>query len=1429
MLKLGRKTYRSRAVDSPSVLVTLHRILSIVIPERVSKSGHTEPAQYVDIPLENISEMDIREAPEERLKVSAENHVKSILDIHLVKEAGCTFYVNARAHQQPFVCLAFDTASVADDLKSLISSQKSLIRPGSITNRSPLNVSQNDLTRTSGSRLVGGGYPFILDAFQGGSTDKLLKGSKHPSIVAVGTSDAAHDEEEILAEMVQVVDPQRLVATATRFNNLLTQGPALIPLDPRSAATVSDPNPSPSASRHPRVRVSDGGSPIDPNLAGIEGDPGPRFGPAQPRGQKPVRISEGVLTDSQSFHYTGDLLDQSYTSTAQWRDGASTIEHAPEFSEVVYDSFKLNEPMPEDVEQSMSPESDRSGDSRRLNGVHGVPHRVANNPATRLPTQTSGGLGSLAARVNTSTGARKALALKVSQRLLGRQGERIRPTKAAGDESPATKPQEASKSGRVSTKNVPTKQSPPKIKTTYKSKDRKEVQQSASKEQPVGPTGEASVFDIPSSPTKTARKPLKSKPSKPAATDAKPSEKSSTQVKRKTKQPTKASAGKATTSKDASVPPIQDKEDPEHDNSKQNIADKNDDNRKSRPSKRKSGTPERPGASTVSEKEDAPKETTAQVAKQPPAETTESGPKTTAASKKHKSAPALLRHPERRRAAAINANQKIQGLSTKAGETPQDNGETLGSPGHVEGVHDDDRADEAEDEDQGVSDIIGGSDASKGNSATNSVVLMEPVVDSAIGNGHVDEQVPQPQDVPEVLRADQPNMRVPNIEPSAATALRTVNGARKVQMITATTEEIQAATKPYIHKNDTPTIPAANTISLEVSVDLLDTEGQLDRSGGSIQRHIEAITDGGPLPDAGVPPLENTIEATTTSSKSPRVNLDTAAKDFRFKEVANGAESYGVSGKYTTRLDPNLHLRGVAATDGPIFQKEIPIGKATESTTQGLRTTLVLESKVPSANQTLSKIMKDNLERTEQVIQISSAEEASPESDARSLQKDIMPTISQHRYNKKRKSEDIIEDSVKRTKHSTPGPAQKARAPEEMDAIATDGYIQRKSVIIGFDAKGPRNQGVYSGKRPKTFAIPHGPESGFSRNTPSLSVKRKHPDEQESNVPSGAPRRAMKTPAEKRRRMVTVVPPTPGESSRNFSQVTSPNLASQSHKMSSQGSRVLDNGSPIAAGDQVRRVNRVDVDHLLRHLSNKEDDDLFMADSLNRDDEDEAPNDSLWEAELPLPTRPHKFPQPASIQALKHYERRSSSNTKALPSSPTAPSRMLEAMTAHKIADDGRFVNVHTATVLTAAEPQDPFMDNSHNLPNPFLTMLRASTQEDGGKREKCAKKTSITQRAGVDDSAPLFDPDRTLVEVDPRHYGRLPPSSHGKPSSSPPSISNRSSLPSESDKDETRAELAQMWMEALRPHQRGALASLHEMSNVSRIFLVTAKADQLL
>ena len=1443
-----------------------------MLPERLGKSSRIERAKYVDVPLDNIIEVDIREPGVERPSISVDGHVRSFVDIHLIERDGCTFYANARAEQQPFIGLAFDTA-IAEDLKRLISTQKSHIQTRKNIHKSPLNVSQVDLIRASQNQAARGAHHDILDAAPekpGQPSQGVLKGSMHPSILHASDDDfdddpddVAPDSEQMLPDTTQMADTHRLIATAARVNSILSRGLPWNHMDPNISIPVSAPNPRPDGNHHQHVRVSDAGSPVKVDFVVDEADPEPRFSPASPRGQKTGEFSSKMVVDSQLSQESGDLLDQGYTSIAQWRDGVITIEQAKEFTEVVYGSYKMSNAVQEPLEQNLSAEIIEAESPQLLNGIHAVLYPDNEQPATEVAAKTNNNLAVLPSRVTASADSRKPLAPKVSQRLLGRQGQRVSPVKANSDDVSATDPRDSSKSGLRNTKKPPDKETPPHIKITYKSRHKKEVSDLVCKDSSVAPARQASVFDIPSSPTRTAKIPPKLKQTKTTATAAKPAiKKNSTQAKGKTKPPTTGSARKAATSKDASVLPVQANKDNMDDSTKQDITE-NEEVKKTRSSGRRGGAGERAEVSTVTKKGKASKGAAPSAAKQRSGESTVVKPNTKAPTKKRNPAPAALNRPERRRAAAINAKKKIQGLMAKADQGSQDNGEMLGviksSDGEDYGLagqaeeavqdgkahqaeevgQDDqcsqvDQADQAEEDgqdgeaDHGVNDIGEAASGASKQAITGpkkSVDLNGDQTETIVGEDHVTESKLQPQEVPQVTQAVQTNMDVDrdfdkNVEESVTTVPKTIEAMRVVQMVVPTAETVQAAPRSPPTTIETTSAPVAGFLSPSDSVDLVKAGGRLGLSHGNVNQHAGDTTNDDIMSYAAAPLLQVVTEAAPVFSKTPGDSPEANVQNGKSKEEAISASVHGDLGvRPLTDMHPNLDSKSVAVVNKTIVTKVLPTASQTQSNPQSLCRVPTPGNTVPKANDIVNTVDMDISEDVPQVIHITSGEESSAESELTSPPKDTSKTVpTERRLNKKRKSEDILEDSVKRIRLSTPGPAQMTGPAEELNSIARDDHIQRKSVIIGFDARGPLNQGVYSGKRPRAFMMPQNPEGRVVQNTPSLSVKRKHTDDQESATQYSVPMRVVKTPAEKRRRTINEVPPTRSEYGPSLAQTSSPNVTSQPQRMTSQGSRVLDNGSPMASGDQVRRINGVNMDHLLRRLSTKEGGSL-MAENLDSE-EDEVESHSLWEPELPLPAQRYAFPQPASVHALKQYGRRSSSNTKAMPSSPTAPSRMLEDMTIHKLAADGRLVNVHTATVIKPAEPQDPFVDITRNLPNPFLKMLRASTKEDVATGGKGATNRHLTNRAGKDSGVPLFDPDRTLVEVETRRYGRIPSSSHGEPSSSPTSFGKRPFVPSESDKEEEREELAQLWMEALRPHQRGTLASLHEMSNVSILLL---------
>ncbi|KAI4265870.1 MAG: hypothetical protein L6R38_009121 [Xanthoria sp. 2 TBL-2021] len=260
--------------------------------------------------------------------------------------------------------------------------------------------------------------------------------------------------------------------------------------------------------------------------------------------------------------------------------------------------------------------------------------------------------------------------------------------------------------------------------------------------------------------------------------------------------------------------------------------------------------------------------------------------------------------------------------------------------------------------------------------------------------------------------------------------------------------------------------------------------------------------------------------------------------------------------------------------------------------------------------------------------------------------------------------------------------------------------------------------------------------------------------------------------------------------------------------ISSQGSRVDENGSPLPTQRSRTHTFRgpaVERKYLDKDKSDSEN----VVPSLIEDETTLVDAEMNEEDELDLPVcRVSREVRRSEGEVIR------SSNSKHVPSSPTAPSAMLTDIQAHTVHSGGRMVNVHTDAVLVPATPQDPFIGQKAERTNGFLDRLRRKNVDIGKTEDVALANENVKKLIGGPESEAV-DPDITLVKAEqPRHQPKrrrraVPVSSDtGSTSSSPQtSQSSRGSDPESAAR--------KRWRDALKPHQKDTLDILYEISHV--------------
>ena len=422
----------------------------------------------------------------------------------------------------------------------------------------------------------------------------------------------------------------------------------------------------------------------------------------------------------------------------------------------------------------------------------------------------------------------------------------------------------------------------------------------------------------------------------------------------------------------------------------------------------------------------------------------------------------------------------------------------------------------------------------------------------------------------------------------------------------------------------------------------------------------------------------------------------------------------------------------------------------------------------------------------------------------------------------KRKSEEVMESVSKRVKISAsrhidmttpmqePMPRQNIKS--TVAPANTEEYLHRKTGIIGFSAEGPRNQGVISARKleMKDHVKQEGlNEFSFQQKPPP---KRKHIKEETLGMDQ-----TVRAPSGKRRRTISAASPMSDVAANTVVRNISPDFAEGSQHYGSQGTKIDANGSPIPSAHLPRRVSGgLDMHHMMNDLTEAEETNIWLQALADVKDTGLTLNEKMKNLEMDLPAI-----ELGSSSGSVRRDLPSSSIGKLLPSSPTAPSRMLRDMMAHREHADGRLVNLQTETVVHLAHPHDPFVGKDQGRTNSFLQLLRASSakvKEDAPKKPAMkvatAEKPSRHSMAIADEYED--DIDKTLVDEEPSL-----PSSPGS-SSSRSSRSKGKSDPFKPSNDVGGSNALKRWREALRPHQKGTLDALYDISNVSIPFLNT-------
>lgn len=404
----------------------------------------------------------------------------------------------------------------------------------------------------------------------------------------------------------------------------------------------------------------------------------------------------------------------------------------------------------------------------------------------------------------------------------------------------------------------------------------------------------------------------------------------------------------------------------------------------------------------------------------------------------------------------------------------------------------------------------------------------------------------------------------------------------------------------------------------------------------------------------------------------------------------------------------------------------------------------------------------------------------------------------------------------------------------DLDGVSTGVHKDpsRLPQIIGFSAKGPRNQGICS---PVVVHRDLGQKTQPGRRTPGPSLIQKAKGDAGSII-TGTPNVSIPDSAqvskhseaeeigEKKFDDVTTFPDDPllqpeqplqGRAKGVVPKHRSLSFENHVPKISSQGSRVNENGSPLPS----QRVG------FPRGTMRYMDEESGSEDAGPRLGDDET---TLIQEEYENPPEIGLPPISAAVAGRSgRFGFLGSSNSKHGPSSPSAPSGMLSAVQPHTVEADGEFVHVHTEAVLVPSRPQDPFASQQIQRPNRFADKLRRISQTVQGQDRNTVvvpnPPRSCRDAATMTDQEPEQDPNETHAEPlagQSRRQVQAAPTATDTSCSSSSEVQSRS--PSVSNSHDQR------WRDALEPYHQNTLAVLYEISHV-RPSKISLCSDHLL
>ena len=490
---------------------------------------------------------------------------------------------------------------------------------------------------------------------------------------------------------------------------------------------------------------------------------------------------------------------------------------------------------------------------------------------------------------------------------------------------------------------------------------------------------------------------------------------------------------------------------------------------------------------------------------------------------------------------------------------------------------------------------------------------------------------------------------------------------------------------------------------------------------------------------------------------------------------------------------------------------------------------IIIKDKICKPATTRGIIDASEHQAASNLIEISSSVEASSGEGFELTQKQLNIEWKNEQVIGKRKSESTTDTVVKRLRGSSileysklqpiaAKPAVQLTGSDGIEVEATDDHIQRKTIIIGFNSNGPRNQGIPSSCKPLAGMQAPAPEAPMLRNVQSSLKKRKHAEAQQPSDYSVGPQRVIDAPTKKFRKTVTVVPPTPRNAEKPRVQLSSP-LAQPASPQRSQISKAKATDSPTAMRDHARRISHYDTWFVKDHMTNNRNDAVSMDIDRDRGVGNNTDCDHSLAQDMKSPRIQCSTFQQQLQSKPKDIERPTSRIGKKLPGSSHVPSYMSADNAKNYEQTINRLVNVRKVGIVQVAKISDPFGGQDKNHTSLFIDKLRAIGGVGRGTEKPKAEEIHFTLHGKGSECIQLIDPDQTLVETQHGLYRSTTPSNNGysSSSSSPESnVRNNHSQHPDIDTEERRMNDEREWRQGLKSHQTRPLDSLCTMSNVS-------------